>query len=48
MNFIGWAVIAVIVPAGTAHAADDRFESWPASRSTFPSTGGGDIMIKGW
>ena len=48
MNFIGRAVIAVVVSAGSAHAADDRFESWPALRSTFPSTGGGDIMIKGY
>ncbi len=31
-------------PANTAEA----FESWPPLRSTFPSTGGGGITIKGY
>lgn len=30
-----------------AHAADD-YEKWPPLKSTFPSTGGGGIMIKGY
>jgi hypothetical protein len=30
-----------------AHAADD-FAAWSVLKSTFPSTGGGDIMIKGY
>lgn len=29
-------------------AAAEEFESWPLLRSTFPSTGGGGIMIKGY
>jgi hypothetical protein len=29
-------------------AAQEAFESWPALRSTFPSTGGGGITIKGY
>lgn len=31
----------------TADAAE-RYESWPALKSTFPSTGGGGITIKGY
>ena len=33
--------------ATTAGAADD-YASWPVLSSTFPSTGGGGIMIKGY
>ena len=29
-------------------AAQENFESWPLLRSTFPSTGGGGITIKGY
>ena len=28
--------------------AQDKYEAWPVLRSTFPSTGGGGIMIKGY
>ena len=44
---------ALLVPAvamalgSTAHAAE-RYESWPVLKSTFPSTGGGGITIKGY
>lgn len=37
---------------GALHSADvvvaDNFDSWPVLRSTFPSTGGGGITIKGY
>jgi hypothetical protein len=29
-------------------AAQEHYESWPVLRSTFPSTGGGGITIKGY
>jgi len=29
-------------------AQDENFEGWPPLKSTFPSTGGGGIMIKGY
>ena len=29
-------------------SAQDNYESWPLLRSTFPSTGGNGIMIKGY
>ena len=31
-----------------ASAQGDNFESWPLLKSTFPSTGGGGITIKGY
>ena len=34
--------------ASVAARADDAYESWPVLRSTFPSTGGGGITIKGY
>ncbi len=46
-------VLAVFCLAGVALAApgalaQENYESWPLLRSTFPSTGGGGIMIKGY
>jgi hypothetical protein len=39
----------VVALALTAPAiAQENYESWPVLRSTFPSTGGGGIMIKGY
>jgi len=35
---------AVTEPA----VAEERFETWPVLQSTFPSTGGGGIIIKGY
>jgi hypothetical protein len=34
--------------AAPAALAAESYESWPLLRSTFPSTGGGGIMIKGY
>ena len=39
---IGLAVLAA--PA----SAEESYESWPVLKSTFPSTGGNGIMIKGY
>lgn len=33
---------------GAALAQGENFESWPVLKSTFPSTGGGGITIKGY
>ena len=36
---------AVLAPAASAQ---ETYESWPVLKSTFPSTGGGGFMIKGY
>ena len=33
---------------GVPASAQDNYDAWPALRSTFPSTGGNGIMIKGY
>jgi hypothetical protein len=44
-----WALGLLLFTATAAPAqAPEDFEAWPVLRSTFPSTGGGDIMIKGY
>ena len=42
------SLIAIAALAVPATAAEDSFESWPILRSTFASTGGGGITIKGY
>jgi hypothetical protein len=44
---VGLATVLVSSSAGVVHAADD-FAAWPVLKSTFPSTGGNGIMIKGY
>lgn len=39
--------LAALMP-GPSSAENDNFESWPVLNSTFPSTGGGGITIKGY
>src|SRR5262249_44996656 len=39
------AGLALAMPGA---AAGESYDSWPLLRSTFPSTGGGGIMIKGY
>jgi len=39
------AVAATLVIAAGAATADGSYESWPPLKSTFPSTGGGGVMI---
>jgi hypothetical protein len=38
------AWLALAAPA----SAQENYESWPVLKSTFPSTGGGGIVIKGY
>ena len=42
------AISAVAQSAAAAEPAAEDFASWPPLRSTFPSTGGGGITIKGY
>jgi hypothetical protein len=42
------AAAAVAAAAATSAPAQENYESWPVLKSTFPSTGGGGIMIKGY
>jgi hypothetical protein len=42
------ATLALGVATTAAVAEEDQFEKWPVLRSTFPSTGGGGITIKGY
>jgi hypothetical protein len=41
------AGLALALPGASAEEKE-KFESWPLLRSTFPSTGGGGIVIKGY
>ena len=41
----GCAAAVFLAAPAMAH---ENYESWPMLRSTFPSTGGGGIMIKGY
>jgi len=41
-------IAAVLAFAPQAASADDDFSKWPALTSTFPSTGGGGYIIKGY
>ncbi|MFZ1104344.1 MAG: hypothetical protein WAN86_16110 [Hyphomicrobiaceae bacterium] len=48
MRAIVACCIAGLALAAPAATAEERYESWPLLRSTFSSTGGGGIMIKGY
>jgi hypothetical protein len=42
------AILALAAPGAFAQEnSPANYETWPVLRSTFPSTGGGGIMIKG-
>ena len=41
-------IAGLALAAPGAAAAEENYESWPLLRSTFPSTGGGGIVIKGY
>jgi hypothetical protein len=44
-----FAIFALAVPGAFAQEnSQANYETWPVLRSTFPSTGGGGIMIKGY
>jgi hypothetical protein len=43
------ALLSLMLPVAAAEpAAPANFSDWPLLRSTFPSTGGGGIVIKGY
>jgi hypothetical protein len=48
MRAISACCLTVLSLAMSAAAAQDNYESWPVLRSTFPSTGGNGIIIKGY
>jgi hypothetical protein len=48
MRAVAACLIAGLALAIPGAAAEEKYESWPPLRSTFPSTGGGGIMIKGY
>lgn len=41
-----WMIATVL--AATSASGQENYDSWPVLRSTFPSTGGGGITIKGY
>ena len=45
---IATTVTAITLAAGPARPQGADFSKWPLLKSTFPSTGGGGIMIKGY
>src|SRR5262245_63446798 len=48
MRVLAASCFALLVVAAPGASAQENYESWPLLRSTFPSTGGGGIMIKGY
>jgi hypothetical protein len=42
------SLMLLLTAVSTAGHAEDNFASWPLLKSTFPSTGGNGIMIKGY
>src|SRR5262245_8262882 len=49
LTVILWAFLAIAIAPSPARAeAQEDYASWPLLRSTFPSTGGNGIVIKGY
>lgn len=49
MRRMAWLGVAALLAADQhAAIAQDRYDNWPLLKSTFPSTGGGGITIKGY
>jgi hypothetical protein len=49
MRFVIFCTVAAIVAAASTSAlAQENYETWPVLKSTFLSTGGGGITIKGY
>jgi hypothetical protein len=44
----GITAFALSLSGVVTHAQGENYESWPVLKSTFPSTGGGGITIKGY
>jgi len=48
-NLILCAVVSSLLSlTAGGSSAQDNYDSWPVLKSTFPSTGGGGIIIKGY
>lgn len=45
MRFSATLAALALLAASTAASANDNYENWDVLKSTFPSTGGGGIMI---
>ena len=49
LTVVVWAFLAIAIAPSPARAeAQEDYASWPLLRSTFPSTGGGGYVIKGY
>ena len=49
LTVVVWAFLAIAIAPSPARAqAQEDYASWPLLRSTFPSTGGGGFIIKGY
>jgi hypothetical protein len=48
MRVLAACCIAWLATTTPGTSAQENYESWPLLRSTFPSTGGGGIVIKGY
>ncbi len=48
MRVLAACCLAGLALTACGAAAQEHYESWPVLRSTFPSTGGGGITIKGY
>ena len=48
MRFPAICLIVCSAFVASNASAQENYESWPVLRSTFPSTGGGGIIIKGY
>ena len=48
MRGFGFWFVLSLAAGATSVAAQDDYASWPLLKSTFPSTGGGGITIKGY
>jgi hypothetical protein len=48
MRIVGACCLAGLAFAAPGASAQENYESWPVLKSTFPSTGGNGIMIKGY
>jgi len=45
---VKWVCAALMMMSAVPAGAEEAYESWPLLQSTFPSTGGGGITIKGY
>jgi hypothetical protein len=48
LSILALAALTLAASAPSPANAQENFESWPKLQSTFPSTGGGGFVIKGY